>query len=329
MPFLTPPFSIADRVDAVFLYIFVLCVAFLIFITSLMIYFVVRYSRGRNAAPVDIEGNTWLEITWTLVPLVLFLSMFYYGWTNFAYMRNPPRDAMVVEVIGRQWAWSFTYPNGKQVDEMYVALNRPVKVELHSQDVLHGFYIAAFRVKADVVPGKTNFLWFTPTILGTFDVQCTVMCGVHHSYMLSKVHVLPEEDFKAWYFADEHAPGPGQAATAAASVPPGTAATSPETAPAGAGGKGLALLEAKTCLACHTVDGTAKVGPTYKGLLGKKETVVAEGKEIEITVDEAYLKKSIRQPGAEVVKGYSPVMPVLPLTDDEVDEIIAYIKSLE
>lgn len=329
MPFLTPPFGIADRVDAVFLYIFVLCVAFLIFITSLMIYFVVRYSRKRNTVPVDIEGHTWLEITWTLVPLGLFLSMFYYGWTNFAYMRNPPRDAMVVEVSGRQWSWSFKYPNGKQTDEMYVAVDRPVKVELHSQDVLHGFYIPAFRVKADVVPGRTNFLWFTPTLLGSFDVQCTVMCGLHHSYMLSKVHVLSEDDFKQWYFGDESAPGPGQAEPAAAAAPPPGSAFPSETAPVGAASKGLALLEENACLACHSVDGSAKVGPTLKGLFGKKQVVVAEGKESEITVDAVYLKRAVREPGAEVVKGYPPAMPPVELTDEELDEIVAYIKSIE
>jgi len=209
MPFLAQSLSIADRVDSVFLFMFVLCVSFLIFITSVMIYFVIRYSRQRNPNPVDIPGNIWLETAWTAIPLVLFLVMFYYGWTNFEYMRNPPRDAMVVEVTGRQWAWSFKYPNGKQTDEMYVALNRPVKAELHSADVLHGFYIPAFRVKEDVVPGRTNFLWFTPTVLGTFDIQCSVMCGAHHSYMLSKVHVLPEDEFKAWYFKDQDAPDSG------------------------------------------------------------------------------------------------------------------------
>jgi cytochrome c oxidase subunit II len=215
MPFLTPPLSIADRVDNVFLYIFVLSVVFLVFITGLMVYFTVKYSRRRNPKPVDIEGNAWLEATWTLTPLVLFLSMFYFGWTNFAYMRNPPRDAMVIEVTGRQWAWSFKYPNNKRSEELYLALGRPVRLELRSQDVLHGFYIAAFRVKEDVVPGRQNFLWFAPTILGTFDIQCTVMCGVDHSKMLSKAHVLSEDDFRAWYFADEDAPQPGKVPVAA------------------------------------------------------------------------------------------------------------------
>lgn len=314
MPFLTPPLSIADRVDSVFLYIFVLSVAFLVFITALMVYFTVKYSRKRNQTPVDIEGNAWLEATWTLTPLVLFLSMFYFGWTNYAYMRNPPRDAMVIEVTARQWAWSFTYPNGKRTDEMYVALNRPVKAELHSLDVLHGFYIAAFRVKEDVVPGRTNFLWFQPTLLGTFDIQCTVMCGMQHSYMLSKVHVLSEEDFKAWYFSDENAPKPVKVPAAAA--------------PAAAGAPGFAVLQQKNCLVCHSVDGSERVGVTFKGLFGKKEAVVAGGKEGEAVVDEAYLARAIREPRTHMVKGYPPTMPALSLTDDELKHVIAYVKDL-
>lgn len=314
MPFLNPPLSTVDRVDDVFLYIFILAVAFLIFITGLMVYFVIKYSRKRNPTPVDIEGNTALEVAWTVTPLILFLSMFYFGWTNFYYMRNPPRDAMVIEVTARQWAWSFKYPNGKQSDELYVALNRPVKAELHSLDVLHGFYIAAFRVKEDVVPGKANYTWFTPTLLGTFDIQCTVMCGLRHSYMLSKVHVLPEDEFKAWYFADENAPPPVKLQPAAV---------------AAAGEPGFAVLQQKNCLVCHSVDGSEKVGVTLKGLYGKKQTVLAGGKEQQVTVDEAYLAKAIREPRTHLVEGYPPTMPAPSLSDEEIGQVIAYVKELK
>jgi cytochrome c oxidase subunit 2 len=320
MPFLNPPLSTVDRVNDVFLYIFVLAVAFLIFITGLMVYFVIKYNRKRNVTPVDIEGNPALEIAWTVTPLILFLSMFYFGWTNFSYMRNPPRDAMVIEVTARQWAWSFKYPNGKQSDELYVALNRPVKVELHSLDVLHGFYIAALRVKEDVVPGKTNYAWFTPTLLGTFDIQCTVMCGLRHSYMLSKVHVLPEDEFKAWYFADENAPHP-------AKVQP--AAVQPATVAAAAGEPGFAVLQQKNCLVCHSVDGSEKVGVTLKGLYGKQQTVVVGGKEQQVTVDEDYLAKAMREPRTHSVEGYPPTMPAPSLTDEEIGQVIAYIKELK
>jgi cytochrome c oxidase subunit 2 len=249
-----------------------------------------------------------------LVPLLLFLSMFYFGWTNFAYMRNPPRDAMVIEVTARQWAWNFKYPNGKRSDELYVALDRPVKVELHSQDVLHGFAIAAFRVKEDVVPGRNNFLWFSPTLLGTFDIQCTVMCGVDHSRMLSKVHVLSEDDFKRWYFRDEDAPPPVKAQAVAAPVGGDTAA--------------LAVLQGKNCLACHSVDGSEKVGASFKGLFGKKQSVVSGGKPTEVLVDEPYLATAMREPRTHQVKGYPPTMPVPSLTEEEIRQVVAYVKAL-
>ena len=339
MPFLEPSVSISERVDSVFLLAFLLAVTVLITITFLMVYFVVTYSRTRNPKATDVEGHTPLEIGWTLVTMVLFLVIFYYGWTNFRYMRNPPRDAMVVEATGRQWAWSFKYPNGKQSEEMYVALDRPVKIELRSQDVLHGFYIPAFRVKADVVPGKTNFLWFTPTILGTFDVQCTVMCGVQHSYMLSKVHVVSEDDFKQWYFGDE-TPGEGEPAAAgfdAGSPAPAsmlgvevatTAGKRSAAAPEAATRAGLAVLEAGDCLVCHSVDGTQMVGPTFKGVFGRREIVVVASEEAEVVVNETYLRRAIREPNEEIVKAYPPSMPVNRLTDQEIEEIIAYLKTL-
>jgi cytochrome c oxidase subunit 2 len=320
MPFLNPPLSIADRVNDVFLYIFILSVAFLVFITVLMVYFVIKYNRKRNPTPVDIEGNMPLEITWTVIPLILFLTIFYFGWTNFYYMRNPRRDAMVIDVTAWQCAWSFQYPNGKRSDELYVALNKPVKLNLHSLDVLHGFYIAAFRIKEDVVPGMTNYTWFQPALLGTFDIQCTVLCGLRHSYMLSKVHVLPVEQFKEWYFSDEEAPPP---------VKQQAAAVQPAAAVAAAAEPGLAVLQQKNCLVCHSVDGSEKVGVSLKGLYGKQQTVTDGGAEQQVTVDAAYLANALRKPHTQLVKGYPPAMPVPSLNDDEIAQVIAYVKELK
>lgn len=342
MPFLTQSLSMTDRVDSVFWFIFILCAAFLVGITAVMIFFVVKYNRKRHPVGVDIEGNMLLEITWTVIPLILFLLMFYFGWTNFAYMRNPPRDAMVVEVTGRQWAWSFKYPNGKQSEEMYAALDRPLRLELRSQDVVHGFYIAAFRVKQDVIPGRMTELWLSPTTLGTFDIQCTVICGVRHTYMLSKLHVVSEAEFKEWYFADENAPEPGTAAAAPAKAAPAgepaPAVVAPAEAPPAAvpaaavqpapSDPARALLEAKGCLVCHSLDGTVKVGASFKGLFGKSETVVHDGQERVVTVDEAYLATAIREPGATTVKGHPPNMPVTALNEQETSAVVGYLKTL-
>ena len=308
--------SAAERVDSIFLFIFALSVAFLLFITFLMVYFVIRYSRKRNPKPRDIEGHFGLEVTWTVVPLVLFLAMFYYGWTNYEYMRNAPDDAMVVKVTGRQWAWDFEYPNGKPTEELYLALDRPVRLEIRSVDVIHGFYVPAFRIKMDAVPGKANYTWFTPTLLGSFDIECSVICGAGHASMLSKAVVVPEEEFTAWYFGGDDAPIPDQ--TMADSTP------ADESVPSG-----LAILEANSCLACHSIDGEVTVGPTFKGIYGRTTTVEAEGTEREVVIDEAYLKKAIQDPMSETTKGYPPAMPPIPLSEEELQEVIEYLKTLE
>jgi cytochrome c oxidase subunit II len=305
--------TVSGKVDAVFLYISALTIAFLVFITFLMIYFAVRYRRSRGPQAHDIHGHTVLELLWTGIPLVLFLSMFYYGWTNYRYLREVPRDAMAIKVTARQWAWSFTYPDGRQTSELFVAIGRPIRLDLKSLDVLHGFYVPAFRIKSDVVPGKENYTWFQATQLGDFDIECTVMCGVNHSYMLSKVHVIPEADFTAWYFGDSAEPPVlGQAEAAA-----------PDAA------RGERVFKLKGCVACHSTDGTKLVGPTWKGLFGSQVAVLTEGKESTVTADDEYIKRSIRHPPKEVVKGFKPQMPKADLKERDVADLAEYIKTLK
>ena len=317
MPFVPSASNVAGRVDAVFLVILATSALVLVSITFLMVFFVIKYNRKSHPKGEDIEGNAWLEVVWTITPLVLFLGMFYYGWTNFNYMRSVPRDAMVITVTARQWAWSFTYPNGKRTSELYLALNKPAKMELRSLDVIHGFYVPAFRIKEDVVPGKENFTWFTPTQLGTYDIECTVICGVNHANMLSKAVVVPVVDFEAWYFGDENAALPGRIAASAPAAPV------PDH-PA------VAILRAKSCLTCHSLDGSVMVGPTLKGMVGLRETVAdAAGRTREIVVDEAYLAKSIQDPMADIVKGYPPAMPSAPLTQEELKQVIELLKGLK
>jgi cytochrome c oxidase subunit 2 len=300
----------SEKVDQVFLFITALSVSFLIFITALMIYFVVRYRRSAGPKAEDIEGHTWLEVTWTLIPLALFLSMFYFGWTNYRYLRNVPRDAMVIKVIARQWAWSFVYPDGRQTTELSVALNRPVKLELESVDVVHGFFIPAFRVKEDVVPGKHNYTWFQPTEIGSYDIECTVICGVNHSYMLSKVNVLTEDAFKKWYFSPAGEPAVAEASNVA-----------PDP------NRGARHFKLKGCVACHTDDGSKLIGPTLKGVYGNHVTVLTDGRERDVTADEAYVARSVRDPNVDVVKGYPPEMTKLDVNDREMADIIAYLKT--
>ncbi len=318
MPFAQPASNIGGRVDDVFLYTLALSVIVLVGITGLVVFFVVRYARRRHPQPVNVSENTPLEISWTVGTTVLFLTMFFYGWTNFEYLRRPPRDAMVIDVTARQWSWSFRYPNGKTTPDLYLALNRPVEVLLHSADVIHGFFIPAFRVKEDEVPGKTNYAWFRPELLGTFDLECTVICGPGHAHMLAKVYVVPEDKFKEWYFGPADTPPPVPLAPGAASADP--AGTQP---------RGLAVLEADHCTTCHSLDGSVSVGPTFRGRFGARDVVKVGARERHITLDEAYYRRAIQDPGAEIVKGYPPVMPRTPLGDEDLNAVIAYLRTLK
>jgi cytochrome c oxidase subunit 2 len=292
-------------VDNVFLYILVICVFLLALITFLMVYFVIRYRREKHPQPADIEGSTWLEITWTIIPTLIVLTMFYYGLTGFEFLKKVPPGSMPVKVIARQWSWLFQYENGVQDPELRVPVGKPIKLLLTSQDVIHGFYVPAFRIKQDVVPGMTNTLWFQPTEAGTFDVMCSQYCGLEHSHMLTKIVVLPEEEFTKWY--------QGKKEKEVEKGPP----------------PGFQLYQGRGCIGCHSIDGSPRVGPTFKGLFGNSVTVTTDGKERIVVADETYLRKSILEPGADVVKGFPPVMPPEKLTDSELDEIVKYLETLK
>jgi cytochrome c oxidase subunit 2 len=291
-------------VDNVFLYILLICVFLLGLITFLMVYFVVRYRRKKHPKPVDIEGSTWLEITWTVIPTLIVLTMFYYGLTGFEFLKKVPPGAMVVKVIARQWSWLFQYENGIRDTELRVPVGKPVNLHLNSLDVIHGFYIPAFRIKQDVVPGMTNTLWFQPTQVGTYDIMCSQYCGLEHSHMLSKMIVLPEEEFTNWY------QGKKKEVTAKGPV------------------QGSHLYEVKGCVACHSADGSPRVGPTFKGLLGKKEKVTSGGKKETAVVDEAFIRKFISEPNVVHIEGYPPIMPKISMTNEELTALVDYIKSL-
>jgi cytochrome c oxidase subunit 2 len=292
-------------VDNVFLYILIICAFLLGLITFLMVYFVIRYRREKHPKPVDIEGSLWLEITWTVIPTLIVLTMFYYGLTGFEFLKKVPPGAMKVNVIARQWSWLFKYENGIQDPELRVPVGKPVKLLLHSLDVIHGFYIPAFRIKQDVVPGMTNTLWFQPTQVGTYDIMCSQYCGLEHSHMLSKMIVLPKEEFINWY--------QGKQEKVTLKRPP----------------LGAQLYQEKGCVGCHSNDGSPRVGPTFKGLFGKKEEVTSGGKKETVVVDEAFIRKFISEPNVVHIEGYPPIMPKISMTDKELTALVDYIKSLK
>lgn len=190
-----------QEVDGVFLFILGVSLVLLVLITVLMITFVIKYNRKRHPVPKNIEGNMTLEIVWTVIPTLLVIGMFYYGWLGYRDMQDVPANAFEIKVTARMWQWSFEYPNGIKTDTLYVPINRPIKANLTSIDVNHSFFIPAFRIKKDVIPNRKNFLWFQSDQTGSYDIACAEYCGLQHSYMYSKVVVMPRSEFDAWYTA--------------------------------------------------------------------------------------------------------------------------------
>ncbi len=292
-----------QAVDPVFLFIFAACLLLLIGITAAMVWFVIRYHRSRAPEPTSqAEGSLWLEIAWTALPTLLVLAMFYYGWSGYLTLRSVPPGALPITAVGRMWSWSFQYQNGKTSAKLYVPVGKPIQVNVESRDVLHGFYIPAFRIKRDAVPGMKNHVWFVATRPGSYDIFCSQYCGTSHSGMISTVEAIPADKFAAWL----------------------------NEGPKGAPHPGLALLEKHGCLGCHSVDGSQKVGPTLKGVFGSKVPVTRGGKPSVVLADEAYLRESILAPTAAVVEGFPPIMPVTAdLSEADLKVIVDYLKGLK
>lgn len=186
-------------VDQALWYILGFSLILLFGITVVMIYFVVKYRRSKNPVASDIRDNYKLEIIWTIVPTLIALSMFYIGWSSYLGLRTVPEDAMEIEVFGQQYSWIFVYENDKETEnEMVVPLGKAIKLNISSLDVLHSFFIPAFRIKVDAVKGMPTYAWFLADEVGEFDIQCTEYCGVDHSAMLAKLRIVPENDFEIW-----------------------------------------------------------------------------------------------------------------------------------
>jgi cytochrome c oxidase subunit 2 len=294
-----------QAVDPVFIFIFAICLALLAGITGVMLWFVIRYHRSRSPEPQSqADGNLWLEIVWTVLPTILVMAMFWYGWAGYLALRHVPAGALPVTATARMWSWSFSYANGKTSPRLYVPVGKPVVVDLVSQDVLHGFYLPAFRVKRDVVPGMPNYAWFVADKPGTYDLFCSQYCGKGHSAMITTVEAVPATVFEEWL---EHAAGGGEKHSRV---------------------DGRKLAQEKGCLGCHSLDGSPGVGPSFKGIMGRSETVVTKGVERTITVDEAYLRQSISEPAADVVKGFQPIMPYFgDLKKEELEALVEFLEA--
>ena len=297
--------NFVEGVDLAFKVIFGISLFFLVGITSVMLYFVYRYNHKRHPHAIQIKDNNILEITWITIPLILVLLMFYYGYVAFSPERKVPKDAIQITVIGKMWVWTFEYEGGKQSPVLVVPINKAVKLNLRSEDVIHSLYIPAFRIKEDAVPGKKNYMWFIAQQAGEFDVLCTVYCGLRHSYMETKTKVVSETEYAAWLKA----------------LP--EKSNEPE---------GLTILRKNACTGCHSIDGSKLVSASFKGLYGKTENVMTNGAERSIVVDDEYLKSSVYEPDKDVVTGYQKgIMKTYKglVTDEEMTKIINYFKSIK
>lgn len=191
--------SSVQGVDLAFWYILGISIVLLTGITVVMVYFVVKFRRSRNPVASDIRDNYKLEIIWTIIPTLIALSMFYVGWKSYIGLRTVPEDAMEIEVIGQQYSWIFVYDNDKETEnELVVPQGQAIKLNISSIDVLHSFYVPAFRIKVDAVKGMDTYTWFQADEVGEYDIQCTEYCGVDHSAMVAKLRIIPEEEFNIW-----------------------------------------------------------------------------------------------------------------------------------
>jgi len=312
--FTTPGIEASNFVstfNTAFYFIVAVSLLLLIALTVTMMYFIYKYNRKRNPVATQIEGNLRLEILWTVIPILLSLVMFYFGWAGWKPTTKPPKDSMNITSIARMWSFLFVYENGKQSPDLIVPLNTPVKIKLVSVDVIHSLFIPEFRIKSDMIPGREKSMWFLPQVEGQYKIFCAEYCGLQHSFMHSNVNVMSKEKFDDWYTD--------------------TTMVIAVDANAAPGAEGEAIMRAQGCFACHTSDGTKLIGPSYLNLFGEQQVIIRNGTEVTITVNDEYVKKSILDPGADITKGYqSGLMQSYrsTLSDADIQKITEYLKSL-
>lgn len=304
------PSRISGEVDSVFLYILLVGLFFFVVTQGALIYFALRYRKKKGEPEREtpyITHNRALETVWIVIPSILVLSIFYYGYTVFMKMQAPMPGAQEIGVVAKQWLWEFTYPDGrKAVNELHVQAGKPVGLSMTSEDVIHSLYLPDFRIKQDILPGRYTKMYLLPDRPGEYQIFCAEYCGQGHSLMLGKLIVMDAHEYAEW--------SGRQAEEAQAAMPPAR--------------RGEELVKNSGCLGCHTTDGSPRVGPSLKGLFGRR-VELSDGSSV--TADEDYLKESMTDPGAKVVKGYANVMPTFKgtLSDADITDIISYMKTLK
>ena len=295
--------TISGDVDAVYFYISGVTVFFTALISLVIIFFVIRYRR-RNAfeIPRPLEGSTKLETLWSVIPLLIAMSIFVWGAKVYFAQYRPPHNALEVYVVGKQWMWKFQHTTGqREINELHVPVGRKIKLIMTTEDVIHDLFIPAFRTKTDVVPGKYTTLWFEATKAGNYHFFCAEYCGMNHSGMRGSVVVMEPSAFDNWLSGNANQMSPAAA--------------------------GQSLFESIGCASCHGANGEGGRGPALLGVFGSN-VVLSNGQTVK--ADEAYLRESITNPQAKMVTGFGPIMPSFQgqVNEEQLLHLIAFIKSL-
>ena len=293
----------AHEIDALFYFILYSSIVLTLLVTAAMVYFVWKYRRKSHAdRPVDVHESKWLEISWITIPTLLVLVVFFWGFRAYVSTAIPPSDAITINVKAQKWNWQFEYANGTNVPgEIWVPVNTPIRLEMTSQDVLHSFYVPEFRIKHDVIPNRFAYVWFEAPREGTYQVLCTEYCGTAHSNMGARIHVVSRTEY--YKILREGPPGVVQSPAA----------------------RGQSIHD-RLCAACHSIDGTDGVGPSWANIWGQPRPGSEEG-----VVDAAYLRQSILYPQAYIVPGYeNGNMPSFDgsLSEEDLAGVEAYIRVL-
>jgi cytochrome c oxidase subunit 2 len=288
-------------VDLLYIFLVVLSAAMTCLIFATIAVFGMKYRRRHGREAQQIEGSMLLEITWSIIPLGIFLVIFVWGAFIYFDQRTPPRDSAEVYVVGKQWMWKLQHAEGpREINELHVPVDRDVKLIMTSQDVIHSFFVPAFRVKMDVLPGRYTTLWFKATKVGTYHLFCSQYCGTMHSGMIGQVVVMNPVDYQNWMSGGTIS---------------GSLAQSGQT-----------LFQQLGCSTCHRFDVQGR-GPNLVGVFGKP-VQLEDGRNV--TADENYVRESILNPPAKVVSGFKPIMPSFQgqVSEEQLNELVAYVKSL-
>jgi cytochrome c oxidase subunit 2 len=295
--------TMAARVDNLYFFLLGLTVFFSLLIAGLIVVYAIKFRRrSPDSIGAVIHGGLMLEITWSVIPLMITMVLFVWGASVFFAMSRPPEETMNVYVVGKQWMWKFQHLDGqREINELHVPVGRPVKLIMTSEDVIHDVFVPAFRVKADVLPGRYTNIWFEPTKPGTYHLFCAEYCGTRHSGMTGQVVVMEPNDYQNWLSG-----GTGEGSLAAA---------------------GQKLFSDLACNTCHRPDAQGR-GPVLQNLFGKT-VELASGERV--VADEAYIRESILNPQAKITVGFQPIMPTFQglVTEEQLLELIEYVKSLK